>query len=137
MFEPPKPPLAAADAFDAPVPGWIERSIPLSRALLRDEVYTQIRTAIVEGQLAPGVRLRDKDLAENLGVSRMPVREAIRRLQDEGLVVAEASRWTKVAPIDTRVADEVCIRSSGPWNGWRSFWVTPGHPSDWRSVRHQ
>jgi DNA-binding GntR family transcriptional regulator len=75
--------------------------------LLRDEVYMRIRTAIVQGRLAPGARLRDRDLAENLGVSRMPIREAIRRLQDEGLVVAEASRWTKVAPIDTTLADDL------------------------------
>jgi len=82
-------------------------AIPRSRALLRDEIYTQIRTDIVQGRLAPGARLRDREIALSLGVSRMPVREAIRRLHDEGLVVAEASRWTRVAPVDIRVADEI------------------------------
>ena len=100
-------------------------AIPRSRALLRDEIYTQIRTDIVQGRLAPGVRLRDREIAQSLGVSRMPVREAIRRLHDEGLVVAEASRWTRVAAVDTSVADEIypivgalerlAVLLGGPW----------------------
>ena len=77
------------------------------RALLREEVYAQIRTWIVEGLLPSDTRLRDLEIAEALGVSRTPVREAIRRLEDEGLVVAEASRWTRVAPIDTGTADRL------------------------------
>lgn len=78
-----------------------------TRSLLREEVYAQIRTWIVEGLLPPGMQLRDKELAETLRVSRTPVREALRRLQDEELVVAEASRWTKVAPVDTEQANRV------------------------------
>lgn len=70
-------------------------------ALLRDEVYARIQGWIVKGLLPPDTRLRDKEIAETMGVSRTPVREAIRRLQDEGLVVAEASRWTKVSAVDT------------------------------------
>src|SRR5215204_409800 len=65
------------------------------RSLLREEVYAQIRNWIVEGLLPADTRLRDLEIAEALGVSRTPVREAIRRLEDEGLVIAEASRWTR------------------------------------------
>lgn len=61
----------------------------------------------MEGLVPPETRLRDNDIAEALQVSRTPVREAIRRLQDEGLVVAEASRWTKVAPVDIGAADRI------------------------------
>jgi DNA-binding GntR family transcriptional regulator len=78
-----------------------------ARSLLREEVYVRIRTWIVEGLLPPGTQLRDKDIAEALQVSRTPVREALRRLQDEQLVIAEASRWTKVAPVDTAQASRV------------------------------
>lgn len=78
-----------------------------SRSLLREDVYARIRNWIVEGLVPPGTRLRDNDIAEALQVSRTPVREAIRRLQDEGLVVAEASRWTKVAPVDIGAADRI------------------------------
>ncbi|NED95603.1 GntR family transcriptional regulator [Phytoactinopolyspora alkaliphila] len=62
---------------------------------------------MIDGTLPPGTRLRDQDIAEQLDVSRMPVREAVRRLSDEGLVVAEASRWTKVAPIDFDAASRI------------------------------
>lgn len=78
-----------------------------TRTLLREEVYARIRSWVVEGVLPPGTQLRDKEIAETLQVSRTPVREALRRLQDDGLVVAEASRWTKVAPLDTDQANRV------------------------------
>lgn len=77
------------------------------RTLLREEVYARIRDWIVECVLPPETRLRDLEIAEALNISRTPVREAIRRLQDEGFVVAEAQRWTKVAPLDPGLADRV------------------------------
>ena len=84
-------------------------SLPSHRPahLLRETVYEVLKAAIVRGALPPGERLRDGEIAERLEVSRMPVREALRRLADEGLVVAEASRWTKVAPIDVGAAARV------------------------------
>src|SRR6266567_2772095 len=78
-----------------------------TRSLLREEAYVRLRAWIIEGVLLPGSRLRDNEIADALGVSRTPVREAIRRLQDDGLVVAEASRWTKVAPLDVDAADRL------------------------------
>lgn len=77
------------------------------RSLLRDEVYRRIRGWILDGRLPPGTRLRDIEIADALQVSRTPVREAIRRLQDEDLVVAEAHRWTKVAEVAIDAADDV------------------------------
>lgn len=53
-----------------------------------DSAYRQLRELIVHGQLAPGTRLVEADLAERLGVSRTPVRSALHRLQQEGYVVA-------------------------------------------------
>ena len=74
---------------DTPVP---------HRTLLRDDVYRSIRDAIVRGQLAPGEQLRDQELGEWLQVSRTPVREALQRLAQAGLVVAQPGRMTRVAP---------------------------------------
>ena len=55
--------------------------------------------AIVSGQLEPGSRIRDGELAAQLQISRMPVREALKRLQSEGLVETIPNRETRVAPI--------------------------------------
>ncbi|HEX6956182.1 MAG TPA: GntR family transcriptional regulator [Agromyces sp.] len=71
---------------------------------LRDYAYTQLRDAIVAGDLAPGERLRDPELEEWLGVSRTPIREAIARLETAGLVQTRRAKQTVVAPLDTRMA---------------------------------
>ncbi|HLH67091.1 MAG TPA: GntR family transcriptional regulator [Solirubrobacteraceae bacterium] len=71
-----------------------------ARLLLRDEVYHHLRDLIITGGLEPGMQLRDTEIANELGVSRTPVREALRRLEDEGLVEMVASRWTRVSPLD-------------------------------------
>ncbi|MFZ6745611.1 GntR family transcriptional regulator [Undibacterium sp. JH2W] len=71
---------------------------PLTRSLAREEVYRSLKHWIVELQLAPGEILRDHELALQLGVSRTPVREALRQLEDEGLVLTSFHKWTKVAP---------------------------------------
>ncbi|MEO3937261.1 GntR family transcriptional regulator [Dermatophilaceae bacterium Soc4.6] len=75
---------------------------PLARGLLRDDVYVRLRDAIVDGTLAPGATVRDVDLAEQLGVSRTPVREALQRLASGGLVETAPGRSTHIAPIDSR-----------------------------------
>ena len=73
---------------------------PLPRTSLAAEAYAALLDAIVTGELAPGERLRDQALAERLGTSRTPVREALRRLADEGLVEIAPQSATRVAPID-------------------------------------
>src|SRR5215510_6014614 len=54
-------------------------------SLLADQVYAMIREAILKGEMPAGTRLRVRDLAEQVGTSVMPVREAIRRLEEAGL----------------------------------------------------
>jgi DNA-binding GntR family transcriptional regulator len=66
----------------------IPASAPVDRSLLRDGVYQRLRDAIVDGTFQPGEQLKDGELAEWLGVSRTPVREALLRLGGSGLVVA-------------------------------------------------
>lgn len=74
---------------------------PISRLPMREEVYSKILNWIMKGVFRPGEKLVDKNLAENLGVSRTPVREAFRRLEDKGLVESSASRWTRVSRISS------------------------------------
>lgn len=74
---------------------------------MRDGVYTQLRDWIIDGTLTPGEKLRDIDLAEHLGVSRTPVREALRRLEDEGLIETKQNAWTRVTPVDASLATRI------------------------------
>jgi len=75
---------------------------------LSDLAFERIAEAIVDGTLEPGVVLRDHELASQLGVSRMPVREALQRLERAGLVETAASRFTRVTVFtDRRIADGV------------------------------
>ncbi len=66
-------------------------------------VHDLLRTAILRGDLAPGATTSQVGLARNLGVSRTPLREALRLLQREGLVLAEANRRIRIA--DFSIAD--------------------------------
>lgn len=62
-------------------------------------VFEQILTAVNDGSLLPGERVNDGELAKQLGVSRTPVREAIQRLREIGVIEASASRFTRVAEV--------------------------------------
>ncbi|AOS64257.1 GntR family transcriptional regulator [Actinoalloteichus hymeniacidonis] len=78
----------------------------MARSLLRDDAYRAIRDAIVDGTLAPGERLVDSELIDWLGVSRTPIREALSRLDQAGLVRSKPGRYTIVAPLDVRATRE-------------------------------
>jgi DNA-binding GntR family transcriptional regulator len=82
-----------------PIP---QNSPAIDRRLLRDDVYRRLRDAIVDGTFTPGEQLRDLELAGWLGVSRTPVREALLRLAEAGLVVAQPGRSTTVTSLDER-----------------------------------
>jgi DNA-binding GntR family transcriptional regulator len=72
----------------------------LNVASVVDQVYTAIRDRITSGSLPRGARVHQEDLAEELGVSRTPVREALRRLAAEGLVEMRTNRGARVADVD-------------------------------------
>lgn len=72
----------------------------VARISLSDEAYVRIEAAIMDGTLEPGERLRDSDLVEWLGISRTPIRHALDRLAEQGLVEMERNRFTRVAAFD-------------------------------------
>jgi len=69
---------------------------------LRDVIFETLRKAIVSGEIKPGERLMEVALAEQMGVSRTPVREAIRRLEAEGLVTMTPRRGTHVSEVSIK-----------------------------------
>lgn len=84
--------------------GADEETVSRSRG---EEAYQKMREAIQSGQLKPGTRLREVELAEWLGSSRTPVREALNRLQTEGLVVQEPRRGMIIAELDHSMVSEL------------------------------
>ena len=75
---------------------------------LRDVVFNTLRQAILRGEFKPGERLMEIQLANKLGVSRTPIREAIRKLELEGLVI-----------MIPRKACEMCWKSEKHWKNWQ------------------
>ena len=74
---------------------------------LRDVVFNTLRRAILTGELKPGERLMEIHLANKLGVSRTPIREAIRKLELEGLVIMIPRRGAEVAQITEKSLKDV------------------------------
>lgn len=80
---------------------------------IREEVFTMLRQAILTGKLQPGDRLVERELAEQLGVSRTPVREALRKLELENLVTHIPRKGVVVSEISKKdVIDIFDIRAS-------------------------
>lgn len=74
---------------------------------LRDVVFNTLREAILKGDLKPGERLMELQLASKLGVSRTPIREAIRMLEQEGLAVTMPRRGAEVAKMTLKDMEDV------------------------------
>ena len=79
---------------------------------LTEQVHQRLLTAICGGDLAPGARLTQEDLAESLHVSRQPVLQALRMLKKDGLVIDAGRRGLMVAPLDpARIAQIYQVRA--------------------------
>ena len=93
-----------------------------SRTLLRDQAYVRLRDAILDGTLEPGEQLKDAEIAGWLGLSRTPIREALARLEEYGLVETAPNRFTRVTRLsagDARDAFTVvaALHSLAAWLG--------------------
>lgn len=80
---------------------------PLSSGTGAGQVYRRVREAILHGGLAPGRVVSQVQLARELGVSRTPLREAVRMLQREGLVAGEANRMVRVVTFSIEDVEEL------------------------------
>lgn len=79
--------------------------------LVREDVYQYLRRAVLEGEILPGERLGEVELGQQLGVSRTPIREAIMRLTQDGLLVAEANKGVRVRSVTAEEArDTYAVR---------------------------
>lgn len=80
---------------------------------LRDVIFETLRKSIVSGDIKPGERLMEVALAEQMGVSRTPVREAIRRLEAEGLVTMTPRKGTHVSELSVKdIMDVLEVRAA-------------------------
>ena len=78
---------------------------------LREIVYEQLKMQILVGKITPGTRMMEVELADEMGVSRTPVREAIRKLEKEGLVVIEPRRGAYASDISVKdMVDTLTVR---------------------------
>ena len=88
-----------------------DRGASVSEAVGTQHAYEQLRAAIVENRYSPGQRLIEQRVAAEYGLSRTPVREALRMLEAEGLVVSERHRGAMVRPLSaTEVVDFYGLR---------------------------
>lgn len=84
--------------------------VSLDRRLpLRDQIYDVVRQRIVMGELKPGQAINEIEIARHLGVSRTPVREAVKRISDEGLIEVFAQNGTFVTAISRAALEEAYI----------------------------
>ena len=74
---------------------------------LREVVYEELKMQILKGSIIPGTRMMEVELAEEMGVSRTPIREAIRKLEKEGLVTIEPRRGAYASMISTEDMVEI------------------------------
>ena len=80
---------------------------------LREIVYEELKAQILKGDIKPGTRMMEVELAEVLGVSRTPVREAIRKLEKEGLVKIEPRRGAYASELSVKdMVDILEVRQS-------------------------
>jgi DNA-binding GntR family transcriptional regulator len=86
---------------------------PIGRKPLHEEAVDQLRTLIIQGRLAPGSRLNERLLCEQLHISRTPLREAIKLLATEGLVALLPNRGAQVAPLEPgRLAETIEVMAA-------------------------
>lgn len=88
------------------VPGIRSVDVPEARQAI-PHVHAYLRECILDGTLVPGTKLSQVSLAQQLGISRTPLREVLRMLQEEGFVEIEPNQRTRVSGLDTQELDDI------------------------------
>ncbi|WP_205742044.1 GntR family transcriptional regulator, partial [Halomonas marinisediminis] len=79
---------------------------PIARPSLHAELVDRVRELIIEGSLEPGTKIPEKELCQSFGVSRTPMREALKVLANEGLAVLEPNRGAWVSTVTMEELEE-------------------------------
>ena len=99
-------------AFQQP-PNWkdvardADDDDPDDGRLMSERIASEIRNAVLSGEMRPGMRIRQELLAAHFGASRIPVREALKQLENEGLVVMAANRGAWIADVNSEESIEI------------------------------
>ncbi|MBQ6495830.1 MAG: GntR family transcriptional regulator [Firmicutes bacterium] len=96
---------------------------------LREMVYEELKMQILTGAIIPGTRMMEVELAEEMGVSRTPIREAIRKLEKEGLVTIEPRRGAYASMISTEDMVEI-LEVRQDLEGLAAFFAADRMPED-------
>lgn len=115
----------------------ISRLSKVARQHLHDAVVEHLRELIVEGVLAPDVKLQERELCEALGVSRTPLREAIKVLAAEGLVEIMPNQGARVSSMTVAEIHEIFELASGleAFSGWLACGrMTPEELADIKAI---
>ncbi len=108
-----KQPHTRAGACKNSVPLWLAGIEPVGASSLSQSAYETLRELIVTGQIPPGESLHEPSIAAQFDMSRTPVREAILKLRDDGLINIQRQSGTYVSPIDVaRIEEAMIVRES-------------------------
>lgn len=110
-------------------------AVETGRILLADVVYDRLLDVIVSGELTPGEVVREEEIGEWLGVSRTPVRDAMRRLGEQGLLVYQPNRGTRVAALDSTHLENVLECAAALYGMAAELAATRLTPHDQQSIR--
>ncbi len=99
--------MPGSDPEDNAAPNLNVAGVATSKVVTR--VFEEVLDAIHQGKLLPGERISDTELAATYGVSRTPIREALQRLREIGVIEASANRFTRVAVVSPRTTAEALV----------------------------
>ena len=121
--------------MSAAAPHPVERLAEEDTLSLAERAYRRLRDAIVQGALAAGSRISERSLATALGISAQPVREALRRLEQDGMVVTLPRRGTVVADQRAEVSADARRQVEAFVAAMRTLGISDGETS--RLVRQR
>ncbi len=100
------------------VPGLRRVDLPQARQAI-PVLHAYLRECVLDGTLMPGAKLSQVALADQLGVSRTPLREVLRMLQEEGLVQIEPNQRTRSGFAWSPASSTTCTPAASCWRRWR------------------
>jgi DNA-binding GntR family transcriptional regulator len=127
--------MSAAEARSAAKQSFGSLRVVRPQTTLRAQTLTTLRRAIVDGRLRPGERLVERDLCTRLGVSRTLVREALRSLETEGLVLNNAQRGPSVVTLSATEAAQVYEAREAVEGMACQIFATRGTPADMERLK--